>query len=102
MPACSLCPSLVFSSATAASIVQEKVFVTHGGVGPEPSSADEVGKLDRFQEDIPKGVMEHLLWNDPADENGALKTWGNMQAGSVPDWIRVSSCVTTTGVCCLH
>lgn len=64
----------VFHSIPLCHVIQERIFVTHGGLPPNPRvSLDEIKKIDRYHDPSAQGdsLMHHLLWADPREEPGA-------------------------------
>lgn len=55
----------VFGHLPLAAVIEDKVFVTHGGIPIEPVSLDEVSKIKRGCEPSESGLMSDLLWSDP-------------------------------------
>lgn len=55
----------VFGHLPLAAVIEDKVFVTHGGIPIEPVSLDEIGKIKRGCEPSESGLMSDLLWSDP-------------------------------------
>mmetsp|Transcript_23872 Transcript_23872/g.40840 ORF Transcript_23872/g.40840 Transcript_23872/m.40840 type:complete len:531 (-) Transcript_23872:163-1755(-) len=56
----------VFSHMPLASVVNNKVFVTHGGLPTEPGvTLSDIQKIPRGCEPPPSGLMSDLLWADP-------------------------------------
>jgi len=53
-------------------LLNERVFITHGGVGFEKRNVTlaELEKIDRFREIPENGLMCDMLWSDPMPENG--------------------------------
>merc|ERR1712226_429355 len=55
----------LFGQLPLASIIEEKIFVTHGGIPPDPISIDEIRAIKRGCEPPESGLMSDLLWSDP-------------------------------------
>lgn len=55
----------VFGQLPLASVIEDKVFVTHGGIPVVPVTLDEIRKIKRGGEPPEKGLMSDLLWSDP-------------------------------------
>lgn len=54
-----------FNTLPLSAIIQNKAFCTHGGIGPDIKTLDEILKINRFK-DIPfNGSFCDLLWSDP-------------------------------------
>jgi serine/threonine-protein phosphatase PP1 catalytic subunit len=57
----------VFNCLPLAAIVSEKIFCVHGGLSPHLKQMDDVKRIHR-PVDIPEwGLLNDLLWSDPAD-----------------------------------
>ena len=60
----------VFASMPLAAVVEDKIFVTHGGIGKLSvnMTIDDLNKLDRHTEpDFGSSAAAELLWSDPID-----------------------------------
>mmetsp|Transcript_7183 Transcript_7183/g.10507 ORF Transcript_7183/g.10507 Transcript_7183/m.10507 type:complete len:511 (+) Transcript_7183:198-1730(+) len=55
----------VFCHLPLAAVIENKVFVTHGGIPVDPCSLEEINKVKRGCEPPEKGIMSDLLWADP-------------------------------------
>ncbi len=55
----------VFSHLPLAAVIENKVFVTHGGIPVEPVTLDQIKKIKRGCEPPESGLMSDLLWSDP-------------------------------------
>lgn len=55
----------VFGHLPLAAVIENKVFVTHGGIPVEPVTLDEIRKIKRGCEPAESGLMSDLLWSDP-------------------------------------
>jgi serine/threonine-protein phosphatase 5 len=55
----------VFGQLPLASVIEDKVFITHGGIPVVPVTLDEIRKIKRGGEPPEKGLMSDLLWSDP-------------------------------------
>ncbi|KAI8084252.1 Metallo-dependent phosphatase-like protein [Gilbertella persicaria] len=65
--------SETFNALPLAHVVQNKIFVTHGGLFSRDNvTLDEIRKIDRIGQGQPgsEGLMCELLWSDPQPENG--------------------------------
>jgi len=61
----------VFGYLPLAAVINEKVFVTHGGLPTEGNATlDDVKKIPRGSEPPESGLMSDLLWSDPQPFNG--------------------------------
>jgi len=60
----------VFCYLPLASVIENKVFVTHGGIPVVPVTLDDVKKIKRGCEPPEAGLMSDLLWSDPQPFNG--------------------------------
>lgn len=52
-----------------AAIVNKQFFCAHGGISPEMTTVDDLRVIDRFREVPPEGLMNDILWSDPAENN---------------------------------
>ena len=60
----------VFLALPLAHVINQRVFVVHGGVG-DVISLDEIARLDRLSPSANhEGVIANLLWSDPSDKPG--------------------------------
>lgn len=55
----------VFCQLPLAAVIENKVFITHGGIPIEPVTLDAIKKIKRGCEPPEKGLMSDLLWSDP-------------------------------------
>lgn len=55
----------VFDSLPLVAVIDNKVFCTHGGIGPDVKTIENINKIDRFQEIMNDEVMTQLMWSDP-------------------------------------
>ncbi len=55
----------VFCQLPLAHVIENKVFVTHGGIPVDPVSMDAIRKIKRGCEPPENGLMSDLLWSDP-------------------------------------
>ncbi|KAK3237861.1 hypothetical protein CYMTET_52091 [Cymbomonas tetramitiformis] len=63
--------SEIFCLLPLCSVLNEKVFVVHGGLFSQDGvTLDDLRKLDRVREPPDDGLMCELLWSDPQPQNG--------------------------------
>lgn len=55
----------VFSQIPLAAVIENKVFVTHGGIPVVPVTLDQIKNIKRGCEPPESGLMSDLLWSDP-------------------------------------
>ncbi|CAO3698561.1 unnamed protein product [Rhizopus stolonifer] len=68
----------VFNTLPIAALVAGKIFCVHGGLSPSLRSMDEIRSIQR-PTDVPDyGLLNDLLWSDPADIEG---DWENNERG---------------------
>lgn len=60
----------LFTHLPLALIINDKVFVTHGGLPTPGTSLDDIQKANRKVEPGDSGIVCDLLWSDPQDEAG--------------------------------
>lgn len=63
-----------FESMPLAAVVNNDYLCMHGGISPQLNDAEEINKINRFQEPPLSGLLCDLLWADPVDEGLAMKT----------------------------
>jgi serine/threonine-protein phosphatase 5 len=81
--------SKLFQSLPLASVIQDKVFVTHGGLSTIKEgrvSLDEIAAIDRFREPPESGLMADLLWSDPQPQHGRATSKRGMGFAFGPDY----------------
>ena len=67
-----------FNTLPIAAIVAEKIFCVHGGLSPVLNSMDEIRNIAR-PTDVPDfGLLNDLLWSDPAD---TINEWEDNERG---------------------
>ncbi len=67
-----------FNTLPIAAIVANKIFCVHGGLSPSLSSMDEIKAITR-PTDVPDyGLLNDLLWSDPAD---TINDWEDNERG---------------------
>lgn len=60
----------LFKSFPVAYLIQNEVFVTHGGISPE-MKLDEIRDVGRFDPDLQdQELINDLIWSDPVDTEG--------------------------------
>ncbi|UTX43138.1 ser/thr protein phosphatase 5 [Encephalitozoon hellem] len=64
----------VFRALPISIIVNEKVFVTHGGLPETPVNIDELQKLYRMTDEHKNELLSGLLWSDPEEMTGVKKS----------------------------
>jgi serine/threonine-protein phosphatase 2B catalytic subunit len=52
-----------------AAVVNKKFFCAHGGLSPEMTTVDDLRMINRFHEVPTEGLMNDVLWSDPAEHN---------------------------------
>ncbi|OKP11659.1 Serine/threonine-protein phosphatase PP-Z [Penicillium subrubescens] len=62
----------VFNCLPIAAIVAEKIFCVHGGLSPNLTNMDDIRKISRPVEVPEYGLLNDLLWSDPAN----IRDWG--------------------------
>ena len=61
----------LFRSLPIAYLIQNEVFVTHGGISPFVT-LDQIRNVDRFEpSDQDEDIISDLVWSDPMNENGS-------------------------------
>ena len=60
----------VFCQLPLAAVIENRVFVTHGGIPVEPVTLDQIKLVKRGCEPPESGLMSDLLWSDPQPMNG--------------------------------
>jgi serine/threonine-protein phosphatase 5 len=61
----------VFNSIPLAYTIQNRFFVTHGGIGSGEISLDDINRINRFKDPSEDdSIMHDLLWADPGSQNG--------------------------------
>jgi serine/threonine-protein phosphatase 2B catalytic subunit len=62
-----------FESMPLSAVVNNDYLCMHGGISPHLADAEEINKIDRFQEPPLSGLLCDLLWADPVDDTHAMK-----------------------------
>jgi serine/threonine-protein phosphatase 5 len=64
----------LFKSFPAAYLIQNEVFVTHGGVSPFVT-LDRIREIDRIEPDLDdEDIINDLIWSDPVNTNGTTSS----------------------------
>ncbi|OHT17545.1 protein phosphatase-1 [Tritrichomonas foetus] len=67
----------VFEYLPIAHIINDKVFVVHGGISPNSDmTIESLQKINRVMQPPEDGPLNDVLWSDPADDNGATAVRG--------------------------
>lgn len=78
----------LFTSFPVAYLIQNEVFVTHGGVTPH-LTLDMIRAIDRTNPgDEGEEIMNNLIWSDPADSLGAIESYRGLGYLFGPDVTR--------------
>ena len=56
---------LVFDCMSISAMIDNEVFVVHGGIGPNVRQVDDLLVLNRFGEIPPEGPISDIMWSDP-------------------------------------
>jgi serine/threonine-protein phosphatase 4 catalytic subunit len=64
----------VFDYLTLSAIIDEQIFCVHGGISPDAKKVDDIRLLNRRQEIPHEGAMCDLMWSDPEDVEGWVKS----------------------------
>lgn len=75
----------VFDCLPLAATVGDQYFCVHGGLSAQLENLDSIKKIDRFQEVPQEGLVCDLLWADPSDEPGFVKSARGVSATWGPD-----------------
>ncbi|KAK0409861.1 hypothetical protein QR680_004802 [Steinernema hermaphroditum] len=51
-------------------VVDDRVVCMHGGLSPAGFTLDNIANVDRIKEPPKYGIMTHLLWSDPGQQQG--------------------------------
>ena len=81
----------VFNNLPLAAVIQDKVFVVHGGLstkGDSPMTLDEVRSLQRNKEPPEDGLMSDLLWSDPQPLTGRFPSKRGVGFSFGPDYTK--------------
>ena len=61
----------VFNHLPIAALIENRIFVVHGGLSPKLENLDDLTKLERYKEIEHEGLITDILWSDPeADIEG--------------------------------
>lgn len=60
----------VFCALPLAAVINDKVFVTHGGIPSYPTTLKDIEAIKRGREPADSGLMSDLLWSDPQPFKG--------------------------------
>ena len=61
----------VFNHLPIAALIENRIFVVHGGLSPKLENLDDLTKLERYKEIEHEGIITDILWSDPeADIEG--------------------------------
>lgn len=60
--------TLAFDCLPLAAVIDNTIFVAHGGISKEAKKIDNIRVLNRFQEIPNTGAMAELIWSDPDDD----------------------------------
>lgn len=68
----------LFQSLPLAAVIENKVFVVHGGLSTQNNGEvelSEINKIQRFREPPESGLMSDLLWSGNFPQNSTQKSW---------------------------
>ena len=68
----------MFNWMPVAALIDDKIFCVHGGLSPELSTLDQIGKINRPVEVPNNGLLCDILWSDPSAE---YETWKENDRG---------------------
>jgi serine/threonine-protein phosphatase 5 len=62
--------SELFKSIPVCHLINDHVFVTHGGLHSGTTTLNDIRSINRFVDAPPGSLFESLLWSDPSSESG--------------------------------
>lgn len=81
--------SEVFRALPLASVINEKVFVCHGGLFQKDGvKLKDIAEIDRFKEPPQDGLFSDLLWADPTEADGRAPSKRGVGMSFGPDVTR--------------
>lgn len=80
--------SKVFQAIPLAAVIEDKVFVVHGGLSTQEGgvSLSDIANIERFREPPESGLMSDLLWSDPQPQRGKAPSKRGMGFSFGPDY----------------
>ena len=80
----------VFNWLPLASVLEDKVFVVHGGLSTQEGgmSLSDVGSVTRNREPPESGIMSDLLWSDPQPQTGKSPSKRGLGFSFGPDYTK--------------
>lgn len=81
--------SVFFQSLPLAAVLQDKVFVVHGGISTENGgkvALSDIDAVQRFREPPESGLMSDLLWSDPQPQRGRSPSKRGLGFSFGPDY----------------
>lgn len=64
----------VFDYFPLAALIDNRIFCVHGGLSPDVKTVDQVSVLNRFTEPANDGPVPDLLWSDPVENDGFVRS----------------------------